>query len=74
MEIGEKELVIQGIRNDNKILYSQKIIISEIDKIYFEDTLGANFSKRGPEYNIHLEKQQFLKISTFSKKYILLDF
>ena len=68
--IREDYLIIQALGNKEKVLYSKKIFLDEIKKIYFKDTFGI-FLMLDPGILNYLfnSKQKFMKIETDRKTY-----
>ena len=67
--IREDYLIIQALRN-KKILYSKKIFLDEINKIYFKDTFGISLILDPGILNyLFNSKQKFMKIETNKKTY-----
>ena len=68
--IREDYLIIQALRNNKKILYSKKIFLDEINKIYFKDTFGISLILDPGILNyLFNSKQKFMKIETNKKTY-----
>ena len=68
--IREDYLIIQALRNKEKVLYSKKIFLDEIKKIYFKDTFGISLMWDPGILNyLFNSKQKFMKIETDRKTY-----
>ena len=68
--IREDYLIIQALRNKEKVLYSKKIFLDEIKKIYFKDTFGISLMLDPGILNYLVNsKQKFMKIETDRKTY-----
>ena len=68
--IREDYLIIQALRNKEKVLYSKKIFLDEIKKIYFKDTFGISLMLDPGILNyLFNSKQKFMKIETDRKTY-----
>ena len=63
-------LIIQALGNKEKVLYSKKIFLDEIKKIYFKDTFGISLMLDPGILNyLFNSKQKFMKIETDRKTY-----
>ena len=68
--IREDYLIIQALGNKEKVLYSKKIFLDEIKKIYFKDTFGISLMLDPGILNyLFNSKQKFMKIETDRKTY-----
>ena len=68
--VREDYLLIQALRNNKKVLYSKKIFLNEIEKIYFKDTFGISLMLDPGILNyLFNSKQKFMKIETDRKTY-----
>ena len=68
--IREDYLIIQALGNKEKVLYSKKIFLDEIKKIYFKDTFGISLMLDPGILNYLVNsKQKFMKIETDRKTY-----
>ena len=68
--IREDYLIIQALGNKEKVLYSKKIFLDEIKKIYFKDTFGISLMLDPDILNYLVNsKQKFMKIETDRKTY-----
>ena len=68
--IREDYLIIQALGNKEKVLYSKKIFLDEIKKIYFKDTFGISLMLDPGILNyLFNSKQKFMKIKTDRKTY-----
>ena len=68
--IREDYLIIQALGNKEKVLYSKKIFLDEIKKIYFKDTFGISLILDPGILNyLFNSKQKFMKIETDRKTY-----
>lgn len=68
--IREDYLIIQALGNKEKVLYSKKIFLDEIKKIYFKDTFGISLILDPGILNyLFNSKQKFMKIETDKKTY-----
>ena len=68
--IREDYLIIQALGNKEKVLYSKKIFLDEIKKIYFKDTFGISLMLDPGILNyLFKSKQKFMKIETDRKTY-----
>ena len=68
--VREDYLLIQALRNNKKVLYSKKIFLNEIEKIYFKDTFGISLILDPGIINYLINsRQKFIKIETDKKTY-----
>jgi len=68
--VREDYLLIQALRNNKKVLYSKKIFLNEIEKIYFKDTFGISLILDPGIINYLINsRQKFIKIETDKKVY-----
>ena len=68
--IREDYLIIQALGIKEKVLYSKKIFLDEIKKIYFKDTFGISLMLDPGILNYLVNsKQKFMKIETDRKTY-----
>ena len=68
--IREDYLTIQALGIKEKVLYSKKIFLDEIKKIYFKDTFGISLMLDPGILNYLVNsKQKFMKIETNKKTY-----
>ena len=68
--IREDYLTIQALGIKEKVLYSKKIFLDEIKKIYFKDTFGISLMLDPGILNyLFNSKQKFMKIETDRKTY-----
>ena len=68
--IREDYLIIQALGNKEKVLYSKKIFLDEIKKIYFKDAFGISLMLDPDILNYLVNsKQKFMKIETDRKTY-----
>ena len=68
--IREDYLIIQALGIKEKVLYSKKIFLDEIKKIYFKDTFGISLMLDPDILNYLVNsKQKFMKIETDRKTY-----
>ena len=68
--IREDYLIIQALGNKEKVLYSKKIFLDEIKKIYFKDAFGISLMLDPGILNyLFNSKQKFMKIETDRKTY-----
>lgn len=68
--VREDYLLIQALRNNKKVLYSKKIFLNEIEKIYFKDTFGISLILDSGIINYLINsRQKFIKIETDKKVY-----
>lgn len=68
--VREDYLLIQALRNNKKVLYSKKIFLDEIKKIYFKDAFGISLILDPGILNYLINsKQKFIKIETDKKTY-----
>ena len=68
--IREDYLIIQALGIKEKVLYSKKIFLDEIKKIYFKDTFGISLMLDPGILNyLFNSKQKFMKIETDRKTY-----
>ena len=68
--VREDYLLIQALRNNKKVLYSKKIFLNEIEKIYFKDTFGISLILDLGIINYLINsRQKFIKIETDKKVY-----
>ena len=68
--VREDYLLIQALRNNKKVLYSKKIFLNEIEKIYFKDTFGISLILDLGIINYLINsRQKFIKIETDKKTY-----
>ena len=68
--VKEDYLLIQALRNNKKVLYSKKIFLNEIEKIYFKDTFGISLILDLGIINYLINsRQKFIKIETDKKVY-----
>ena len=68
--IREDYLTIQALGIKEKVLYSKKIFLDEIKKIYFKDTFGISLMLEPGILNYLVNsKQKFMKIETDRKTY-----
>ena len=68
--IREDYLIIQALGIKEKVLYSKKIFLDEIKKIYFKDTFGISLMLDPGILNYLVNsKQKFMKIGTDRKTY-----
>ena len=68
--VREDYLLIQALRNNKKVLYSKKIFLNEIEKIYFKDTFGISLILDPGIINYLINsRQKFIKIETDRKVY-----
>lgn len=68
--IKENYLLIEALRNNKRALYSKKIFLDEINKIYFKETLGIKFFLDVGILNYLINsRQKFIKIETNKKTY-----
>ena len=68
--IREDYLIIQALGMKEKVLYSKKIFLDEIKKIYFKDTFGISLMLDPDILNYLVNsKQKFMKIETDRKTY-----
>ena len=68
--VREDYLLIQALRNNKKVLYSKKIFLNEIEKIYFKDTFGISLILDTGIINYLINsRQKFIKIETDKKTY-----
>ena len=68
--IREDYLIIQALGNKEKVLYSKKIFLDEIKKIYFKDAFGISLMLDPGILNyLFNSKQKFMKIETDKKTY-----
>ena len=68
--VREDYLLIQALRNNKKVLYSKKIFLNEIEKIYFKDTFGISLILDPGIINYLIDsRQKFIKIETDKKVY-----
>ena len=68
--IREDYLTIQALGIKEKVLYSKKIFLDEIKKIYFKDTFGISLMLDPGILNYLVNsKQKFMKIETDRKTY-----
>ena len=68
--IREDYLIIQALGIKEKVLYSKKIFLDEIKKIYFKDTFGISLILDPGILNyLFNSKQKFMKIETDKKTY-----
>ena len=68
--IREDYLTIQALGIKEKVLYSKKIFLDEIKKIYFKDTFGISLMLDPGILNYLVNsKQKFMKIETDKKTY-----
>ena len=68
--VREDYLLIQALRNNKKVLYSKKIFLNEIEKIYFKDAFGISLILDPGIINYLINsRQKFIKIETDKKVY-----
>ena len=68
--VREDYLLIQALRNNKKVLYSKKIFLNEIEKIYFKDTFGISLTLDPGIINYLINsRRKFIKIETDKKVY-----
>ena len=68
--VREDYLLIRALRNNKKVLYSKKIFLNEIEKIYFKDTFGISLILDPGIINYLINsRQKFIKIETDKKVY-----
>ena len=68
--VREDYLLIQALRNNKKVLYSKKIFLNEIERIYFKDTFGMSLILDSGIINYLINsRQKFIKIETDKKVY-----
>ena len=68
--IREDYLIIQALGIKEKVLYSKKIFLDDIKKIYFKDTFGISLMLDPDILNYLVNsKQKFMKIETDRKTY-----
>ena len=67
--IKEDYLIIQALNNNEKVLYSKKILLEEVKKVYFKNTFGISLMLDPGILNyLFNSKQKFMKIEA-KKKY-----
>ena len=63
--IKEDYLIIQALNNNEKVLYSKKILLEEVKKVYFKNTFGISLMLDPGILNyLFNSKQKFMKIET----------
>ena len=63
--IKEDYLIIQALNNNEKVLYSKKILLEEVKKVYFKNTFGIPLMLDPGILNyLFNSKQKFMKIET----------
>ena len=63
--IKEDYLIIQALNNNEKVLYSKKILLEEVKKVYFKNTFGISLMLDSGILNyLFNSKQKFMKIET----------
>ena len=63
--IKEDYLIIQALNNNEKVLYSKKIFLEEVKKVYFKNTFGISLMLDPGILNyLFNSKQKFMKIET----------
>ena len=63
--IKEDYLIIQALNNNEKVLYSKKILLEEVKKVYFKNTFGISLMLDPGILNyLFNSKQKFKKIET----------
>ena len=63
--IKEDYLIIQALNNNEKVLYSKKILLEEMKKVYFKNTFGISLMLDPGILNyLFNSKQKFMKIET----------
>ena len=61
--IKEDYLIIQALNNNEKVLYSKKILLEEVKKVYFKNTFGISLMLDPGILNyLFNSKQKFMKI------------
>ena len=61
--IKEDYLIIQALNNNEKVLYSKKILLEEVKKVYFKNTFGISLMLDSGILNyLFNSKQKFMKI------------